>query len=179
MTRSLFALALLATRAVAQEDTWNRIYAVTSRARCTNCHVGSDGVPMWSDLIYGVEASHGVNVQAGEGRIGAETIPCLTCHMTIARPVSLARAAPRIDDAWRLPPVELQWLGKSSGEVCAQLRGGDETVAELIERVRESPFVAGGFVPGGHRPAPDGTPETLARDILQWGKAGKLCPGDQ
>jgi len=61
---------------------WDRIYQVASHPRCANCHVGESDRPMWSGPTYGKARPHGMNVQAGESRIGAETIPCRTCHVT-------------------------------------------------------------------------------------------------
>jgi len=60
--------------------TWDRIYEVTSHPRCSNCHVGADNRPMWSGPSYGRTRLHGMNVNAGESRIGAETLVCSTCH---------------------------------------------------------------------------------------------------
>ena len=82
-----FAVALLLATPVAAQDAptkaqglaaWDDIYAVTSHPRCTNCHVGADGIPMWDGLTYGADAVHGMHVLAGESRVGAETMPCRT-----------------------------------------------------------------------------------------------------
>lgn len=161
---------------------WNRIYQVASHPRCTNCHVGDQPEPMWEGLGYGKGVVHGMKVLAGESRIGAETIPCRTCHITREAVNVVSNAPPHIDDAWRLPPIELDWLGKSSIEVCAQLRDPEtndgNTIAELAEHVVSSPFVAWGYVPGGGRSAPTGTVESLAQDITVWGAVGSPCADD-
>ncbi|MEP4012228.1 MAG: hypothetical protein ABJL92_09435, partial [Sulfitobacter sp.] len=76
---SICAALMLAAPATAQGDpnrveglaAWDRIFTVTSHPRCTNCHVGEEGQPMWQALGYGSEAVHGMNVRAGESRIGA------------------------------------------------------------------------------------------------------------
>ena len=166
----------------AGSQAWERIFAVVSHPRCTNCHVGERGRPAWDTLGYGENRLHGMNIAAGESRIGAETIPCRTCHIGAAGPNNVPHAAPQIDDAWRLPPVELAWRGKSSAEVCAQLRDPETNdgfdVAELAEHVRTSEFVRFGFEPGGGRiPAPTSA-EELARDIEIWGAAGLPCAGE-
>lgn len=158
---------------------WARIYAVASHPRCTNCHVGASGRPAWDDLGYGVPRLHGMNIVAGESRIGAESIPCRACHIGAAGDNTVPHAAPQIDDAWRLPPVALAWRGKSSAEVCAQLRNPDTNdgfdMAELIEHVRTSAFVTYGFSPGtGRTPAPGSVAE-LARDFEIWAAAGSPC----
>jgi hypothetical protein len=53
---------------------WDRAYEVTSHPRCANCHVGPSERQMWSGQVYGKTRVHGMNVMAGESRIGAETI---------------------------------------------------------------------------------------------------------
>ena len=57
-------------------EAWARIYEVVSHPRCSNCHAGPDNRPMWSGPSYGKARFHGMNVNAGESRIGAEAIAC-------------------------------------------------------------------------------------------------------
>lgn len=186
--------ALLAAPAAAQEAAqdsvtrdaglaaWQRIFTVTSHPRCTNCHVGARGLPMWQGLGYGPEAVHGMKVQAGESRIGAESIPCAACHVTSAAANTTPHAPPHIDDAWRLPPVELEWFGKTSAEVCAQLRDPERNdghdIASLVDHLRNSAFVAWGFTPGAGRSAPKTTLDALVHDVTLWGAAGTPCATD-
>jgi hypothetical protein len=179
---TLFAFALLPMASTAQQTghaAWARIYAVASHPRCANCHVGGSGRPAWDGLGYNTGRLHGMNVVAGDSRIGAETIPCRTCHIGAEGPNETAHAAPQVDDAWRLPPLEMAWRGKSSAEVCTQLRNPDTnggfSLTELVEHVRTSEFVRFGFEPGtGRDPAP-GSADALARDLLDWGAAGMPC----
>lgn len=158
---------------------WDRIYAVASHPRCTNCHVGAQDAPMWEGLSYGAGARHGMNIQAGESRIGAESIPCRACHVTSDRANTRAHAAPHILEAWRLPPVELDWLDETSADLCGALRDPDRNdgfeIADLVAHVQSSPFVAWGFTPGAGRSAPAGNVESLAQDIAAWGEAGAPC----
>jgi len=182
--------ALLAAPAAAQETpqdatreeglaAWERIFTVTSHPRCTNCHVGDSGQPMWEGLGYKADAVHGMNVQAGESRIGAESITCDACHVTSAAANTVPHAPPHIDDAWRLPPIELEWLGKTSAEVCAQLRDPDTNdghdIASLVDHLRNSAFVSWGFTPGAGRSTPEGSLDALIHDVTLWGAAGTPC----
>lgn len=186
--RLLIAALLLATPLAAQETiasreeglaAWDRIFEKVSHPRCTNCHVGDSGQPMWNGLGYGADTVHGMGVLADETRIGALSTPCRTCHVTADRTNTVPHAPPHIDDAWRLPPVELEWLGKSSAEICTQMRNPETNdgndIAELAEHLRTSPFVAWGYAPGAGRSAPDGTPEDIAADVEIWGAAGAPC----
>jgi len=158
---------------------WDRIYAVASHPRCTNCHVGDSGRPAWEGLGYRTGRLHGMNIVAGESRIGAENIPCRTCHIGAEGPNDVPHAAPQLDDAWRLPPVELAWRGKTSAEVCNQLRDPETNdgfnLAELVEHVRTSEFVRWGFEPGADREPAPGSVEDLAQYLLVWGEEGMPC----
>ncbi|KIN64247.1 hypothetical protein Z946_3136 [Sulfitobacter noctilucicola] len=186
MRGAFFAALVAGTGASAQDVTeqqaleaWDRIYEVASHPRCTNCHVGEQSEPMWNGLAYGTNVRHGMNVQADESRIGAETIPCRTCHVTALGRDVASPAAPQIDDAWRLPPVELDWLGESSESICAQLRDPDTNdgfdIAGLVEHLETSAFVAWGFEPGAGREKAPGSVADIARDIALWGAAGSPC----
>ena len=184
--RYAIALMVLASPLAAQDtatraeglQAWDQIFAVTSHPRCTNCHVAEDR-PMWEGLGYGAGAVHGMYVRADESRIGAETMPCRTCHVTSDAANIVSHAPPHIDDAWRLPPAELAWLGKSSAEVCVQLRDPETNdgsdISDLIDHVQTSAFVSWGFTPGAGRSAPDGTVADLARELAIWGAAGTPC----
>ncbi len=183
---TLLAFAALGSAANAQDMTagataWSKIYAVASHPRCTNCHVGSSGRPAWDDLGFGPKRLHGMNITADDSRIGALSVPCRTCHIGAAGKNDLPHAAPQVDDAWRLPPVELAWRGKTSAEVCQQFRNPETNdgfdVVQLVEHVRTSVFVSYGFTPGaGRNPAP-GSVEELAIHLEEWGAAGMPCEG--
>ncbi|MCX7564752.1 hypothetical protein OS189_00155 [Sulfitobacter sp. F26169L] len=181
----LAAVACLAAPIAVQAQTpdgmaaWSRIYAVASHPRCTNCHVGSSGRPAWDDLGYGRNRLHGMNIVADASRIGAESIPCRACHISAAGENAVPHSAPQIDDAWRLPPVELAWRGKSSAEVCTQLRDPETNdgfdLVGLIDHVRTSAFVNYGFKPGAGRNSAPGSVASLAQDLQTWGDAGMPC----
>ncbi len=162
---------------------WDRIYQVASHPRCSNCHVGDSDQPMWSGPSYGVPRPHGMNIRAGESRIGAETIPCRTCHVSrqndgTARP----HMAPTVASAWQLPPVEADWFGKTSDEICAQLRdparNDGRTFLEIADHLGHDVILHWAWTPGGGRePAPFSLQEHI-HDLLIWGVAGMPCHFD-
>lgn len=161
---------------------FERIFDVASHPRCSNCHVGADHVPMWSGPSYGVTRPHGMNINAGESRIGAETLPCSTCHAYGDRLNDMPHAAPQVAMAWRLAPVEAEWFGKSAVEICRQLRdperNGQRDMLALAAHLDHDLILHWAWAPGGGRePAPYSLQQHVD-DILIWGVAGMPCPED-
>jgi hypothetical protein len=158
---------------------WERVFDVLSHPRCSNCHVGPRGVPMWEGLSFGKGKAHGMGVIADESRIGAESIPCRTCHVTAAGRDLASPAPPQIDDAWRLPPVEHGWRGKDKLALCMQFRDPElndgQEIADIVEHLESSAFVAWGFAPGRGRLAPQGSVAQLVSELKAWEAAGTPC----
>ncbi len=165
---------------------WERVHAVVSHARCVNCHVGEDNVPIWSGPSYGETRPHGMNINAGVSRIGIEYLPCSTCHATATTPNLDAHAAPHAGHPWMLAPVEFQWNGRTGPEICRQLRdparNGERDGAALVEHVvhdaEAHAFITWAFVPGGGREAPPGTMQDHLDDMVIWTAAGMPCPDE-
>ena len=162
---------------------WERIYEVASHPRCANCHVGKSERPMWSGPSYGEVRPHGMNIRAGESRIGAETIPCRTCHVTNESGGNdEPHGAPQVADAWRLAPVEAEWFGRSSDEICAQLRdperNGGRTFLEIADHLGHDVILHWAWAPGGGREAAPYSLKDHTRDVLTWGAGGMPCPSD-
>lgn len=83
---------------------------------------------------------------------------------------------------WQLAPVEAAWFGKSTDEVCNQLRNpdrnGGRSHLELAEHLDNDLIPHWSWAPGGGRePAPHSLQEHV-NDVLAWGAAGSPCPGD-
>ncbi|WP_375230413.1 hypothetical protein [Roseobacter sp. S98] len=162
---------------------WDRIFEVVSHPRCANCHTGPSDRPMWSGPSYGETRVHGMNIRAGESRIGAEFIPCRTCHVTSETASNdTPHSAPQVADAWRLAPVEAHWFGQSSDDVCRQLRdperNGGRTVEELADHLDHDVILHWAWSPGGGRePAPYNL-DIHIRDLRIWGNAGQPCASD-
>ncbi|MEM7241235.1 MAG: hypothetical protein AAF429_03520 [Pseudomonadota bacterium] len=164
-------------------DAWARIYKVASHPRCSNCHVGADNRPMWSGPAYGRTRPHGMNINGGESRIGVEYVLCSTCHARRSEGGNDApHMAPQVAADWRLAPVEAEWFGKSSDEICNQLRdpalNGDRDMLELASHLDHDVILHWAWNPGGGRePAPYSLQEHVD-DILIWGVAGMPCAND-
>ncbi len=162
---------------------WDRIHEVVSHPRCVNCHVGPDNIPVWSGPSYGERQPHGMNVNGGASRIGAEYIACNACHLFRETPGNDgAHMPPQVAETWQLAPVETQWIDKTSDEICAQLRDPernlDHDMIGLAEHISHSALVQWGWDPGeGREPAPY-SPQAHLDDILVWGTAGFPCRSD-
>ncbi|MCY4336088.1 MAG: hypothetical protein OXC60_15625 [Litoreibacter sp.] len=159
-----------------------RIYEVASHPRCSNCHVGDDHRPMWSGPSYGKTRPHGMNINGGESRIGAETLLCSTCHVTSGIPNNAPHAAPQVAADWQLAPVEAAWFGKDADHICQQLRdpeqNGGRDMLELAAHLDHDVILHWAWSPGGTRePAPYSLQEHV-NDILIWGVAGFPCAAD-
>ena len=163
---------------------WQKFYEVASHPRCSNCHTGADNMPMWSGPSYGKTRPHGMNINAGDSRIGAETLFCSTCHTTLAEVDPNANrvphSAPRVAMAWALAPVEAEWFGKSSSYICNQLkdpdRNGERTIKEVAVHLDHDLILHWAWNPGGDRePAPHSLQETMDA-LMKWAAAGTPCP---
>ena len=163
-------------------DAWSRIYEVASHPRCSNCHVGDSGVPMWSGPSYGATRPHGMRINAGPSRIGSESLTCDTCHIKSARPQVVPHAAPRANGDWRLAPAGAGWFGRSSNWICGQLRdparNGGMDYKKLAGHAGHDVILQWAWSPGpGREPAPYSIEEHMM-DIHIWGAAGQPCPED-
>lgn len=163
---------------------FGRIYEVATHPRCANCHVGADNIPMWSGPSYGKTRPHGMHIDAGESRIGAETVICSTCHRSSPDLRSDPHAPPHFGIDWQLAPVEFEWFGKSPAEICAQMadpaRNGGRDWEGLVDHLIHDASLSGpvlwGWNPGGTRePAPYSLQEHID-DMAIWGVAGQPCP---
>lgn len=162
---------------------WDSIHTVLTHPRCLNCHVGADNVPLWG-TVEAPDRIHGMAVNAGESRIGAEGLSCIACHQTSTRPNTVPHAPPHTGMDWRLAPVEFQWTDRTSAEICAQMRdpdrNGGRDAAGLIEHILHDAeligFITWSFDPGaGREPAP-GSLQAHLEDMAVWTAAGMPCP---
>ena len=177
-----FAHAADPTPAASSNDglaLWAKIHEVFSHPRCANCHVGSDNVPIWSGKNFGpTPRPHGMNINGGASRIGAENgLLCVSCHTPHN---SAIKNGPPGATPWLLAPVVMQWYGKSSAEICSQVkdvqRNGNRSLEALAHHVESDPLVNWGWSPGiGRDPAPYTSADT-AGFIRAWGKLGAPCP---
>lgn len=171
---------------VAPEDglaAWENIHTVLTHPRCINCHVGADNVPLWGTQDEPGRI-HGMAINAGNSRIGAEGLSCKACHQKSTRANSVPHAAPHTGIDWQLAPVEFQWTDRSSAEICAQMRdparNGGRDEAGLIEHILDDAeligFITWSFDPGAGRDPSPGSLQAHLDDMADWTAAGMPCP---
>ena len=177
------ALGLSALAPARADDTatqaWNEVFAVFSHPRCAACHV-SDEHPRWFDKATGAPKFHGMNVLRGQdgSGFGNAGLRCATCHGPQNAPTLLGPpGAPK----WHLAPVEMVWFGRSSAEICAQIkdkaRNGDRSLDQIADHVRDDKLVAWGWSPGGEREPAPGSAQKTYDDLKRWIAGGAPCPG--
>jgi hypothetical protein len=158
---------------------WEKVYAVFSHPRCANCHVEDDH-PRWSGPHYGpTPKNHAFNVQRGiDGSgFGNTGLRCTTCHFENN---STVLHGPPGAPNWHLAPAEMVWFGKSSAEICAQIkdpaRNGDRTLEEVGKHISSDPLVAWGWAPGPGRESAPGSADETFKALEEWRLAGAPCP---
>ncbi len=157
---------------------WDKLFAVFSHPRCANCHVEDDR-PRWSGSHYGAEQRvHAFNIQRGVGGRGSAGLRCTSCHFE--NNSAVLHGPPGAHD-WHLAPASMAWFGKSSAEICAQIkdpaRNGNRSLEAVAAHIRDDKLVAWGWAPGpGREPAP-GSAEEAYRTLQAWTAAGAPCPG--
>ena len=164
-------------------EAWTRVYDVTSHPRCSNCHVGANNIPMWSGPSYGNARPHGMKINAGDSRIGAEYLQCSACHAYREGVNDVPHAAPQVAMNWQLAPVGAEWFGKTSDEICNQLRdperNGGRDFNDIASHLEHDLILHWAWNPGeGREPVPYSLQEHV-NDILAWGVAGYPCANDE
>jgi hypothetical protein len=139
--------------------------------RCVNCHPPDDR-PRQGDrhLLHDPAAVRGPKDH------GVPAMRCASCHQDR----NLAQARVPGAPTWHLAPLSMAWLGRTPGQICAQLkdpaRNGGRTLEQIWEHSAHDPLVAWGWDPGhGRAPAP-GTQKEFGELIRAWIDTGAACP---
>lgn len=164
---------------------WDTIQTVLSHPRCLNCHVGADNLPLWG-TVEAPDRIHGMAINAGVSRSGAEGLSCNACHQISTRPNVVPHAPPHTGMDWRLAPLEFQWTDRSSAEICAQMRdpdrNGGRDAAGLIDHILHDAelvgFITWSFNPGAGRDPAPGSLQAHLEDMAIWTAAGMPCPAE-
>ena len=144
---------------------------VLTHPRCINCHPAGD-VPQQG--MSG--ALHDPPVVRGPEDRGVPGNGCSTCHQDKNQPLARVPGAP----GWHLAPIEMAWVGRSIGAICAQLkdprRNGGKTLAQIADHSAHDALVGWGWAPGsGHEAAP-GSQRAFGALVQAWIDTGAECP---
>jgi hypothetical protein len=148
---------------------------VIGHPRCLNCHPVDNSPRQGMDMQM-----HQPPVIRGQADFGAPGMRCTTCHGEQNMEYAAGGGSIPGHVPWQLAPIEMGWIGKTSAEICAQLkdpeRNGDRTLAELHEHNAEDGLVGWGWEPGeGREPAP-GSQEIFGQLTQAWIDTGAACP---
>jgi hypothetical protein len=158
-----------------REERSRALFAEASKVllhpRCVNCHPPDDR-PRQGDqhLVHDPPAVRGPKDE------GVPAMQCGSCHQDRNLEHARVPGAPR----WHLAPLEMAWLGRTPGQVCAQIkdpaRNGGKTLEQIWEHSAHDELVAWGWTPGhGRAPAP-GTQKEFGDLIRAWIDTGAACP---
>ena len=139
--------------------------------RCANCHPPDDH-PRFGDR----HLVHDPPVVRGPSGDGVPAMACASCHQDKNLALARVPGAP----LWRLAPLEMAWLGRTPGQICAQIkdpaRNGGRNLQQIWEHSALNELVAWGWKPGhGRTPAP-GTQKEFGDLIRAWIDTGAACP---
>ncbi|GAB4557337.1 MAG: hypothetical protein Tsb0020_01380 [Haliangiales bacterium] len=148
---------------------------VLTHPRCLNCHPSDDSPTQGEDM-----SAHQPPVFRGEGGLGAVGMRCNTCHGEANAPLTERAGSMPGAVGWHLAPLSMGWQGKSTREICEQLkdkaRNGGKSLDELHQHVSSDPFVAWGWEPGEGRTSAPGTQADFAKNTRAWIDSGAHCP---
>jgi len=144
---------------------------VITHPRCVNCHPASDRPLQGND-----SHPHQPLVVRGADGLGAIGMRCTTCH----GPANFDPGGVPGHPLWHVAPIEMAWVGKSLGEICAQIkdpkRNGGKSMEELIEHMADDTLVGWGWSPGGDREPAPGTQKEFGELIRALAETGAACP---
>lgn len=154
---------------------FEEMLVVIEHPRCLNCHPVDNSPRQGDDM-----AMHEPPVVRGDADFGAPGMRCITCHGTENVAFETGEGSIPGHEPWQLAPLSMGWIGKSAGEICAQLkdpeRNGGKTLAELHEHNAEDGLVGWGWEPGeGREPAP-GSQQIFGELTQAWIDTGAACP---
>jgi hypothetical protein len=167
------AFAGIADPAARSQAMFGEIARVLLHPRCANCHPADDS-PRQGDAAL----LHDPPVSRGPDNHGVVAMTCGSCHQDRNLDHARVPGAP----GWHLAPIEMAWLGKSVGHVCAQIkdpaRNGGKTLAQIHDHMAHDELVAWGWTPGADRVPAPGSQAELGALVAAWIETGAVCPPD-
>jgi hypothetical protein len=176
--RPVASFASIGDKAERSRALFNEVAKVVTHPRCMNCHPAGEH-PTQSDDRH----EHMPPAWRGADGLGIAGLTCSACHternFTLVGTGATYKSIPG-HPRWQLAPLEMAWQGKSTGDICRQLkdekRNGGRSLALLHEHFAKDDLVAWGWTPGeGREPAP-GSQQQLGELVQAWIDTGAECP---
>jgi hypothetical protein len=156
---------------------FTEIAKVLTHPRCMNCHPAGANPQQGSD-----RHEHMPPVWREDVASSASGTNCSACHHDENFAVSEATTYKSIPGhaRWGLAPLSMAWQGKSTGDICRQVKdvklNGGRDLALLQEHIAKDDLVAWGWNPGpGREPAP-GSQQAAGKLVQAWIDSGAECP---
>ncbi|HUQ07449.1 MAG TPA: Isoquinoline 1-oxidoreductase subunit [Kofleriaceae bacterium] len=171
--RDVTAFSAIGDRATRSRALFAEMSRVLMHPRCVNCHPDGNVPHQGMDLVF-----HDPPVLRGGEDRGVVGMECGGCHQDRNQELTRMPGAPE----WHLAPIEMAWVGKSAGYICAQMkdpkRNGGKTLEQIVEHNGHDELVGWGWAPGaGREPAP-GTQQQFGALSVAWLESGAECPDD-
>jgi hypothetical protein len=157
---------------------FSEVAKVITGPRCMNCHPTGDQPLQGND-----HHAHRPEVKRGPGNNGVPGLPCASCHtehnFVLATREASYQSIPG-HQRWGLAPIEMAWEGKSTSDICRQIkdpeRNGGRDLRLLQEHLAQDDLVGWAWHPGpGREPAP-GSQEQFGDLVKAWIESGAECP---
>jgi len=149
---------------------------VIEHPRCLNCHP-VDRTPTQGDDLH----THSPLIRADDAGHGPPGLPCNTCHQAQNTPTNVRPIESIPGHAhWMLAPPSMSWQGKSTGEICEQIkdpaRNGGRSLEKIHEHMAEDTLVGWAWHPGEGRRSAPGTQQAFGELLAAWIETGAACP---
>lgn len=146
---------------------------VLTHPRCTNCHPAGDAP------LQGNGEPHDPPALRGPDDHGVVGMECTSCHQDRNLEHARIPGAPK----WALAPLSMAWVGKTTSEICDQLkdrsRNGDKSLEQIVEHTQHDALVGWAWNPGSGRTSPPGNQARFGALVAAWSKTGAVCPKEE
>ncbi|MGH8444889.1 MAG: Isoquinoline 1-oxidoreductase subunit [Solimonas sp.] len=169
--RSPADFAGISDRAARSQALYAEAAKVIESPRCMNCHPAGDRPTQGND-----RHPHSPPVARGADSHGMTGMRCNTCHQT----ANFEPSGVPGDPIWHLAPTSMAWQGKSSAQICRQIKdpahNGKRNLAQIHEHMAQDHLVGWAWNPGGTRTPAPGTQAQFGALIQAWIDTGAVCP---
>jgi hypothetical protein len=155
---------------------YNEAKRVIENPRCMNCHTATRIPTQGNDLHQ-----HVPFIRATTGGGGPPGLACAACHgsSNVSTFGASIQSIPG-HDHWGLAPESMAWQGKSTAEICSQIkdrtRNGNLSLTKIHDHMAKDKLVGWAWHPGAGRVPAPGTQAAFGQLIKAWIATGAACP---